>query len=295
MAKKKKSDRPGRVNICFEQLIFDLDFMSNEYAGIILKMIVWYSAGTSEGKQRIEQMRQYIDSLPLTDKAWLTSTYKRLFKAIDDDFNTYADKCEKNRQIALEREERRRKREQETTNVHEREQETTNVHERARTYTNNNNNYNNNHKLSKDNNNNIILEEEEDTCVREEKSEAMSLENFCKIWNGAIAKAKKNRDDVRIKPITKDDLPGDAQERIAKALKDIEGWMDEQTVQKVGKANGFNPAKIPKADLAKWYMVASINKYATVSMKSRDTSFGSFNWFVNDPKRIRKLFDGDIQ
>ena len=152
MARKKKTDRPGRVNICFEQLIFDLDFMSNEYAGIILKMIVWYAAGNEEGKKHIEEIEKYIATLP--DKGWLTSTYKRLFKAIDDDFDRYEEICEKRRVLALEREERKRnERARENTNVHACAQETTNVHACAQeTTTSTNNNNNNNVPKGTDNN-----------------------------------------------------------------------------------------------------------------------------------------------
>ena len=95
MTKKKNTDRPKHVSIHFEHLMFDLDFMSNEYAGIILKMIVWYSAGNSDSKQKIEHMKQYIDTLP--DKGWLTSMYQRIFASIDEDLDKYADKCEKQR------------------------------------------------------------------------------------------------------------------------------------------------------------------------------------------------------
>ena len=95
MAKKKTKDRPKHVSIYFDQLIYDLDFMPNEYAGIILKMIVWHSAGTDESKEHLVNMQKHIDTLP--EKAWLTAMCKRLFSCIDEDLQSYADQCEKQR------------------------------------------------------------------------------------------------------------------------------------------------------------------------------------------------------
>ena len=127
MAKKRKSDRPKHVSIYYDQILYDLDFMPDEYAGIILKMIVWYASGTDEGKQRIEEMKKRIASLP--DKGWLTGIYKRLFNCIDEDFSTYAEICEKRRVLALEREERKRnERAQVCTSDHKCAQVTTSDH-----------------------------------------------------------------------------------------------------------------------------------------------------------------------
>ena len=154
-------------------------------------------------------------------------------------------------------------------------------------------------ELSKDNNKeeNKKEEEEEDMRVREGKTEdeALSLDSFCQVWNDSVAKARRTRDAVPMKSIRKADLPTDAQERIAKALKGIGAWLDDQTVEKVCQTCHLPPDRTSREDIAKWYMVIALNKYGKVTMKPRDSSFGSFNWFVNDPKRIRKLFDGDIQ
>lgn len=279
---KKKSDRPSRVNICFDQILYDLDFMSNEYAGIILKMIVWYSAGTKECKDQIEHMEKYINTLP--DKGWLTSLYKRLFDRIDDDFSTYAEICEKRRQAIEKRWRERDASIQENTNEYKSKQMNTSVY-----LTNTNTNTNISNEI------NNIEEEEEDMRAREEKSsEALRLDTFCDIWNEAIIRAKRKRDEVPMKPVSCADLPSDAGERIAKALTDIEGWLDEKTLERVFKACPVS-RDASRTDIAKWYMLMAMNRLATVSMKSRDSSFGSFNWFINYPRRIKKLFDEDIQ
>lgn len=106
MARKKKTDRPKHVSIYYDQILYDLDFMPDEYAGIILKMIVWYASGTKEGEEHIAQMKERIDTLH--DKGWLTGIYRRLFGAIDEDFSTYAEICEKRRQAVAKREEYKR-------------------------------------------------------------------------------------------------------------------------------------------------------------------------------------------
>ena len=142
------------MSIYYDQILYDLDFMPDEYAGIILKMIVWYASGTKEGEERIAQMKERIDTLP--DKGWLTGIYRRLFGCIDEDFNTYAEICEKRRVLALEREERKRnERAQVTTSDHKCAQATTSDHKCAQATTSDHlTDTDTDTELSKDNNNN---------------------------------------------------------------------------------------------------------------------------------------------
>lgn len=125
MARKKKTDRPKHVSIYYDQILYDLDFMPDNYAGIILKMIVWYAAGTEEGKEHIDEMKKRIATLP--DKGWLTGIYRRLFGAIDEDFSTYAEICEKRRQ-AIEKRWKEHNSIQECTNEYKSTQENTSVY-----------------------------------------------------------------------------------------------------------------------------------------------------------------------
>ena len=127
MAKTNKRNKPKHVSIYYDQILYDLDFMPDNYAGIILKMIVWYAAGTEEGKQRIEEMKKRIATFP--DKGWLIGIYKRLFNCIDEDFNTYAEICEKRRQAIEKRWKENGRSIQKNTNVYKSIQENTNVYQ----------------------------------------------------------------------------------------------------------------------------------------------------------------------
>lgn len=304
---KKKTDRPRHVSIYYEHLLYDLDFMSNENAGMILKMIVWYAMGDERSEKEIEKMEKHINVLPPNERGWLTSLYKRLFKCIDDDIEAYQDVCKKRREAVNKRWEASRSI-QKNTNVstqnNNNENTTISSEDDTKEYESiqmNTSEYQHNTtqlnttRLNSTQLDSTVKEEEEEEDAREEKkSEALSLDSFCDLWNGAIAKAKRKRDEVAMKPIARSDLPSDAQERIAKALTDIEGWLDDQTLQRVFKASPVS-RDASRTDIAKWYMLIAMNRLATASMKSHDSSFGSFNWFINYPKRIRKLFDGDIQ
>lgn len=96
----------------------------------------------------------YVNDEPVTETEGdpaVKMAFKVLKTQIDRDSEKYAEKCEKNRQIAIAREKRRkelREREQANTNVNEREQANTNV-------TNNDSDSENDSELSNDNN--IIL------------------------------------------------------------------------------------------------------------------------------------------
>ena len=105
---KKKEKRPNRVSIHYEHLLYDLDFMSNENAGIILKMVVWYAMGDERSLKEIERMKKHIDVLP--ERPWLVSMYRRLFLCIDEDLEQYNEVCEKRRQAVAKREEYKRER-----------------------------------------------------------------------------------------------------------------------------------------------------------------------------------------
>lgn len=310
---KKKEKRPNRVSIHYEHLLYDLDLMSNENAGIILKMVVWYAMGDERSLKEIERMKKHIDVLP--ERPWLVSMYRRLFMCIDEDLEQYNEVCEKRRQAVAKREEYKRERlEKSTSNDNKcyqmmsgnsRSSENTIVDSKGKANDNtcnqmltNDIQYNpiqsNTIQSNSSNEDKYMFKEEEEEDAREEKkSEALSLDSFCELWNGAIARAKRKRDVVAMKPVARADLPSDAQERIGKALRDIRGWLDDQTRQRIFKACKVRQ-DASEEDLAKWYMLVAMNRLSEASIKPRDSSFGSFNWFVNYPRRIKKLFDGDI-
>ena len=262
--------------------------MSNEYAGIILKMIVWYSAGTDEGKKHLEEMERYIDTL--SDRGWLTSVYKRLFKRIDEDFGRYEDICEKRRQAVAKREEY--KRNQMLSNDNNSNQEITNDNKCSDLISNTNTNTNTN--IS----NEIINKEEEEEDAREEKEkseEPLKANDFVRIWNASIDGALKKSDTTQMKRLKVEELPSDAELRIHNALNIIERDLSEKDIERICETQKLDRNRISMRNVAKWYMVMAMKRYARVTMKSRDSSFGSFNWFVNYPLRIKKLFNGDIQ
>ena len=173
MAKKNKKDRPKRVNIPFDQLIYDLDYMSNENAGIIFKMIVWYSASTDDSKERINDMQKYIDGLP--DNNWLSSIYKRLFACIDQDFSKYTEKCEKQRERIQKYWDARKAEEENGIPRNDMEYhgipKHSTIYQNIPQYTNNNSNNNNNSKSSNEDN-----EEEKE---KEENSSSSSPQRMC--------------------------------------------------------------------------------------------------------------------
>lgn len=281
MVKKKNQDRPKHVSIYFDQLIYDLDFMPNEYAGIILKMIVWYSAGTEEGKEHIANMQKHIDTLP--ERAWLTAMCKRLFKCIDEDMQAYIDQCEKQRKRIQDYWDKR------NTDVNHGIPRNTTV--------NNSIPMNTITDTDTDTDTEPIDKEEEEECVREEKIKDAPLraDDFVRIWNAAIAGALRKSETTPMKRLKVEELPSDAELRIHNALNIIERDLSEKDIERVCEEQNLNRAKCSVRDIAKWYMVMAMGRYARVTMKSRDSSFGSFNWFVNYPLRIKKLFNGDIQ
>ena len=313
MARQKKQDKPRHVSIYYDQMLYDLDVMDNEYAGIILKMIVWYSTGTPEGEEKIAEMQKYIDTLPPMGKAWLTSMYKRLFSCIDEDFDAYAEICEKRRVLALEREERKRnERAQVTTSDHERAQVTTSDHKCTQVTTSD-------HKCTQVttsdhltdtdtdtdtdtelSNDNIKEEEEEEENAREEKisgkfSMPVNVKDFRMVWNRIIDKRKAEGLPCRLKHIKPRDMPSDAQERLDRVMNEIYDSMTQQLADDVLNQVGVEGKGRTKENAAKHYIIRAIENMADVKMKIDDTSFGSFQWFVKSPERIRKLFDKDIQ
>ncbi len=339
MANEKKQNKPRHVSIHFEHLMFDIDLMSNEQAGIILKMIVWYSAGTEESLSHLEEMKKYIDTLP--EKGWLTGMYKRIFDCIDEEFDAYAEKCEKNRQIALEREERRRiKREQACTNVNEREQTYTNVnereekeHERAQTYTNVHQKRKEKEETTeqetekdeekdreKSTKKEIAKEEEKEKEKEKKEAEKESkkgqqqqqqqdasarkkknlpkakMKDFRKLWNNICNDFKERQQPCRLKFIKPGDLPGDAEERLNKVLREIYGGLTQEVANDVLDLYGCKTEEgRTMENAAKYYLVRAIENMAAVKMKMEDTSFGSFQWLMKSPERIRKMYDRDIQ
>ena len=106
------------------------EMLSNEQAGILIKALLKYSV-TGE---RIK-----------TDDGMMLMAFSFMSAQIDRDGAKYDEKCERNRRIALEREEKRRA---------ERERTETDVHERARTCTSVTDNNNNNNNTDNNNNNN---------------------------------------------------------------------------------------------------------------------------------------------
>lgn len=304
---KKKTDRPRHISIYYEHLLYDLDFMSNENAGMILKMIVWYAMGDERSEKEIEKMERHINVLPPNERGWLTSLYKRLFKCIDDDIEAYQDVCKKRREAVNKRWEAKRSI-QMNTNVSTQNDNNKNTTISSEDDTKENKSMQMNTSEYQHNTiqlnttqpnstqlDSTVEEEEEDACEEERDFLEIELNSFVAYWNKAITKAKKTRDVVHMKPIAVEDLPNDAQERIVEAVRSIMVWLDDQTIARVRKACRLPSKEMSREDLAKWYMLAAIEKYSLANMKSRDSSFGTFNWFINYPMRIRKLFDGDIQ
>lgn len=102
--------------IIYADCIAILEELTYEQAGKLFKAIL-----------------SYVNEEPVTeteDDPAVNMAFKVLKTQIDRDADKYAEKCEKNRQIAIAREKRRkelREREQTNTNVHEREQTNTNA------------------------------------------------------------------------------------------------------------------------------------------------------------------------
>lgn len=97
--------------ILYLNAIEQWNMLSDDQAGVLIKALLRYSKTG--------------DRLETSDGA-LAMAFSFMAAQIDRDSDKYNQKCEKNRQIALEREEKRRaEREQYNTNVHERTQKTT--------------------------------------------------------------------------------------------------------------------------------------------------------------------------
>lgn len=305
---KKKTDRPRHVSIYYEHLLYDLDFMSNENAGMILKMIVWYAMGDERSEKEIEKMERHINVLPPNERGWLTSLYKRLFKCIDDDIEAYQDVCKKRREAVNKRWEAKRSIQMNTnvsTQNDNNENTTISSEDDTKEYESmqmNTSEYQHNTtqlnttRLNSTQLDSTVKEEEEDACEEKEKSEEpLKANDFVRIWNASIDGALKKSDTTPMKRLKVEELPSDAELRIRNALNIIEHDLSEKDIERICEAQKLDRNRISMRNVAKWYMVMAMKRYARVTMKSRDSSFGSFNWFVNYPLRIKKLFNGDIQ
>lgn len=319
MAKNKKSDKPKHVSIYYEQILYDLEFMSDEQAGKLLKMLVWYAMGDKRSLEQLEKMKKAIGVLPPHERGWITSVYQRLFNCIDADLEQYKEKCEKQRQrIQNYWDERKRETTERETNAYHgiprntTEEEVTlkgKKNEEGNSteyhgmpwntiYDNDNDPITNSNSIRSPKGENNIWEEEEDACAREGKTEAPAIKtgDFMKIWNASVAKARKTSDTTAMKTLSEKDMPPDAEQRIDRVVKQIEQTLSEQDIGKVAEVAKLSPQQAQdRLVVTKWYLVIAMDRYSKVRMKPRDSSFGSFNWFVNEPDRIRKLFNGDIQ
>jgi len=110
MARKK--DKPAMMLLASDRKMVDL--LSDEEAGQLFKAIYAY----------------YCDGTVFdTESRVLQLAFGRLKEVIDSHNESYTARCQRNKEIAEERE--RKKREQKDTNVHERERTYTNVNERT--------------------------------------------------------------------------------------------------------------------------------------------------------------------
>jgi hypothetical protein len=110
MARKK--DKPAMMLLASDRKMVDL--LSDEEAGQLFKAIyAYYCDGT----------------IFETESRVLRLVFGRLKEVIDSHNESYTARCQRNKEIAEERE--RKKREQKDTNVHERERKYTNVNERT--------------------------------------------------------------------------------------------------------------------------------------------------------------------
>ena len=110
MARKK--DKPAMMLLASDRKMVDL--LSDEEAGKLFKAIYAY----------------YCDGTVFdTESRVLQLVFGRMQQVIDTHNESYAARCARNKEIAEERE--RKKREQKDTNVHERERTYTNVNERT--------------------------------------------------------------------------------------------------------------------------------------------------------------------
>jgi len=311
MANEKKQNKPRHVSIHFEHLMFDIDLMSNEQAGIILKMIVWYSAGTEESLSHLEEMKKYIDTLP--EKGWLTSLYQRLFSDIDEDLKKYAEKCEKQKKRIQDYWD---KKNAEAKLVNDGTPRNTAEYDGNPTNTDVNNGTPRNtteyHGIPANtiydydydipngmDNNNIYKQQQEQQDARARKKKNLpkaKIKDFRKLWNNICNDFKEREQPCRLKFIKPGDLPSDAEERLNKMLREIYGGLTQEVANDVLDLYGCKTEEgRTMENAAKYYLVRAIENMAAVKMKMEDTSFGSFQWLMKSPERIRKMYDRDIQ
>ena len=311
MANEKKQNKPRHVSIHFEHLMFDIDLMSNEQAGIILKMIVWYSAGTEESLSRLEEMKKYIDTLP--EKGWLTSLYQRLFSDIDEDLKKYAEKCEKQKkriQDYWDKKNAEANTENDGTprNTTENDGNPTNTDVNDGTSRNTTEyhgiprntiyDYDYDYDIPNGMDNNIKQQQEQqDARARKKKNlPKAKIKDFRKLWNNICNNFKERQQPCRLKFIKPGDLPSDAEERLNKVLREIYGGLTQEVANDVLDLYGCKTEEgRTMENAAKYYLVRAIENMAAVKMKMEDTSFGSFQWLMKSPERIRKMYDRDIQ
>ena len=313
MARQKQQNKPRHVSIHLEHLMFDIDLMSNEQAGIILKMIVWYSAGTEESLSHLEEMKKYIDTLP--EKGWLTGMYQRLFSGIDEDLQNYAEKCEKQKkriQDYWDKKNAEAKLVNDGTprNTTENDGIPTNTDENdgtPRNTTENDGIPTNTNTIRYDtirydipngmDNNIKQQQEQQDARARKKKNlPKAKIKDFRKLWNNICNDFKERQQPCRLKFIKPGDLPGDAEERLNKVLREIYGGLTQEVANDVLDLYGCKTEEgRTMENAAKDYLVRAIENMAAVKMKMEDTSFGSFQWLMKSPERIRKMYDRDIQ
>lgn len=133
---KKKSDKPKAVCLPLDRLSIQIGFMTNVAAGYLFKMIISYCLG--EDKE-LERLKKEVHGM--SDHSLIEMAFAENKAIIDENIASYAAKCERNKQIAIEREQKRRafleakNNAQTCTNV---DNTCTDVNERAQSYTNTN-------------------------------------------------------------------------------------------------------------------------------------------------------------
>ena len=139
-------------------------------------------------------------------------------------------------------------------------------------------------------------EEEEDVRAKKKKLPKAKIKDFRKLWNNICNDFKERQQPCRLKFIKPGDLPSDAEERLNKVLREIYGGLTQEVANDVLDLYGCKTEEgRTMENAAKYYLVRAIENMAAVKMKIDDTSFGSFQWLMKSPERIRKMYDRDIQ
>ena len=277
---RKKAQKPKKVNIYFDRLTLQLGFMTNEQAGYLLKLIVYYSMGDTEAVERLQKEleRDKLNSLVLM-------AFAENKVAIDEDLKAYAEVCQKRQEIALQREEKRRA--QECTSVHNCDLESTKC-------TNTNTNTNTNIPNGID----YYWEEEEEEKgekIFENKDTIIKIDDFVRVWNGIARGFQERSEPCKLKWIHMEDLPEDAEQRINMAVTEIAGRLDATVVENILNANRVQNDRTP-TNAAKHYIIRAIRNMAAVRMDAKDKGFGSFEWLFNGrTTRMKKLYNKEIQ